>query len=44
MLAFVAGIAVIVVLITVVKLHPFLALIFGALTVGIVAGENLRPC
>ena len=27
-------------LITVVKLHPFLALIFGALTVGIVAGEN----
>ncbi len=33
-----AGIAVIVVLITVAKLHPFLALIFGALTVGIVAG------
>ena len=24
------------------KLHPFLALIFGALTVGIVAGENLQ--
>jgi GntP family gluconate:H+ symporter len=40
-LAFLAGIAVIVVLITVVKLHPFLALIFGALTVGVVAGENL---
>src|SRR5690242_12569790 len=36
-----AGIAVIVVLITVVKLHPFLALIFGAVTVGAVAGENL---
>ena len=32
-----AGIAVIVVLITVAKLHPFLALIFGAITVGIVA-------
>ena len=32
----------IVVLITVVKLHPFLALIFGALTVGIVAGEDLQ--
>ncbi|HTY26788.1 MAG TPA: gluconate:H+ symporter [Mycobacterium sp.] len=41
-LAFLAGIAVIVVLITVVKLHPFLSLIFGALTVGIVAGENLE--
>lgn len=36
-----AGIAVIVVLITVAKLHPFLALIFGALAVGIVAGENV---
>jgi GntP family gluconate:H+ symporter len=36
-----AGIAVIVVLITVVKLHPFLALIFGGVTVGAVAGENL---
>jgi GntP family gluconate:H+ symporter len=35
------GIAVIVVLITVAKLHPFLALIFGAVTVGAVAGENL---
>ncbi len=41
-LAFLAGIAVIVVLITIVKLHPFLSLIFGALTVGIVAGENLE--
>jgi GntP family gluconate:H+ symporter len=41
-LAFLAGIAVIVVLITIVKLHPFLALIFGALTVGIVAGVNLQ--
>ncbi len=35
------GIALIVVLITVVKLNPFLALILGALTVGAVAGENL---
>ncbi|MDT5102873.1 MAG: gluconate:H+ symporter, GntP family [Mycobacterium sp.] len=41
-LAFLAGIAVIVVLITIVKLHPFLALLFGALTVGVVAGENLQ--
>ncbi len=40
MLAFLAGIAVIIVLITVVKLHPFLGLIFGALTVGVVAGEE----
>ena len=40
-LAFLAGIAVIVVLITVVKLHPFLGLIFGALTVGVVAGESV---
>lgn len=40
-LAAVAGIALIVVLITVAKLHPFLALIFGALTVGLVAGENI---
>ena len=40
-LAFLAGIALIVVLITVVKLHPFLALIFGALTVGLAAGQNL---
>lgn len=41
-LAFLAGIAVIVVLITIAKLHPFLSLIFGAMTVGIVAGENLE--
>ncbi|WP_019971155.1 GntP family permease [Mycobacterium sp. 141] len=34
--AFLVGIAVIVVLISWVKLHPFLALIFGALTVGVV--------
>ena len=40
-LAALAGIAVIVVLITVAKLHPFLALIFGALTVGLVAGVNI---
>ena len=40
-LAALAGIAAIVVLITVAKLHPFLALIFGALVVGIVAGENV---
>lgn len=40
MLAFLAGIAVIIVLITVVKLHPFLGLIFGAVTVGVVAGED----
>ena len=36
-----AGIALIVVLITVAKLHPFLALIFGGMTVGIVAGVNI---
>lgn len=36
-----AGIAVIVVLIVGAKLHPFLALILGGLTVGIVAGENV---
>jgi len=41
-LAFLIGIAVIVVLITILKLHPFLSLIFGALTVGMVAGENLE--
>jgi gluconate:H+ symporter, GntP family len=35
------GIAVIVVLITMAKLHPFLALILGARTVGIVAGVNI---
>jgi gluconate:H+ symporter, GntP family len=40
-LAFLAGIAVIVVLITVIKLHPFLALIFGGITVGLAAGEDL---
>jgi gluconate:H+ symporter, GntP family len=40
--AFLVGIAVIVVLITVVKLHPFLALIFGSLTAGLVAGINLQ--
>ena len=40
-LAFLAGIAVIVVLITVIKLHPFLALIFGAVIVGLAAGEDL---
>src|SRR5690348_11637414 len=40
-LAALAGIAVIVLLITIFKLHPFLALIFGGLTVGIVAGEDL---
>ncbi|MBZ5737631.1 GntT/GntP/DsdX family permease [Nocardioides mangrovi] len=37
-----AAIALIVVLITLVKLHPFLALILGGLTVGIVAGENVN--
>ena len=36
-LAALAGIALIVVLITVAKLHPFLALIFGGMTVGLVA-------
>ncbi|MGD9957905.1 GntP family permease [Nocardioides sp.] len=36
------GIALIVALITFVKLNPFLALIFGGLTVGIVAGENVN--
>lgn len=40
-LAALAGIALIVVLITMAKLHPFLALIFGGVTVGIVAGENV---
>lgn len=35
------AIALIVVLITVVRLSPFLALILGALTVGVIAGENL---
>jgi gluconate:H+ symporter, GntP family len=36
------GIAVLVLLITVVKLNPFLALIIGGLTVGAIAGENLN--
>ena len=36
------GIALIVLLITLFKVHPFLALIFGALTVGVVAGENVN--
>jgi gluconate:H+ symporter, GntP family len=40
-LAALAGIAVLIVLITVLKLNPFLALILGGLTVGAVAGENL---
>jgi GntP family gluconate:H+ symporter len=37
-----AGIAVIVLLITLLKLHPFIALILGGLTVGILAGENVN--
>jgi GntP family gluconate:H+ symporter len=36
------AIALIVVLITLLKLHPFLALILGGLTVGIVAGQNVN--
>src|SRR5689334_6472673 len=36
------GIALLVVLITIVKLHPFLALILGALTVGILAWQNVN--
>ncbi len=36
------AIALIVVLITVAKVHPFLALILGGLTVGIVAGQNIN--
>ncbi|HEY0950253.1 gluconate:H+ symporter [Nocardioides sp.] len=36
------AIALLVVLITVVKLHPFLALILGGLTVGIIAGQNVN--
>jgi len=40
-LAALAGIAVIVVLITLAKFHPFLALVGGGLTVGIVAGEAI---
>ena len=42
-LAALAGIALIVVLITVAKLHPFVALIFGALAVGVIAGQNVLP-
>lgn len=41
MVAALAGIAVIVALIVGARLHPFLALILGGLTVGIVAGENV---
>ena len=39
--ATVVGIAVIVLLITVLKLHPFLSLTIGSLVVALVAGENL---
>ena len=42
MTAALVAIALLVVLITVVKLHPFLALIIGGLTVGILAGQNLN--
>jgi GntP family gluconate:H+ symporter len=42
-LAALAGIALIVLLITFGKLHPFVALIFGALAVGVIAGQNLLP-
>ena len=41
-IAALVGIAVIVVLITLVKLHPFLALTLGALTVGILAGQDVN--
>ncbi|MBJ7359036.1 gluconate:H+ symporter [Nocardioides sp.] len=41
MTAALVAIALIVVLITVAKLSPFLALILGGLTVGIIAGENI---
>ncbi|GAB3771985.1 GntP family gluconate:H+ symporter [Nocardioides ginsengisegetis] len=37
------AIALIVVLITVAKVHPFLALTFGAITVGALAGQNVLP-
>ncbi|MGW9263549.1 GntP family permease [Gordonia terrae] len=40
-LAALAGIAVIVVAITIAKVHPFLALVGGGATVGIVAGESI---
>jgi GntP family gluconate:H+ symporter len=36
------AIALLVVLITVVKVHPFLALILGGLTVGVLAGQNVN--
>ncbi|CUR58973.1 putative gluconate permease [metagenome] len=42
LVAALSAIALIVALITFVKLNPFLALIFGGLTVGIVAGENVN--
>ena len=42
-LAALAGIALIVLLITFGKLHPFVALIFGALAVGVIAGQNVLP-
>ena len=40
-LATLLGIGLIVVLITVFKVHPFLSLILGAITVGAVAGQNI---
>ncbi|WP_122816456.1 GntP family permease [Nocardioides pantholopis] len=40
-LAALAAITLLVVLITVAKLHPFLALVLGGLTVGIIAGQDL---
>ncbi|GAA1140157.1 gluconate:H+ symporter [Nocardioides aquiterrae] len=36
------AIALLVLLITILKLHPFLALILGGLTVGVLAGENVN--
>jgi GntP family gluconate:H+ symporter len=41
-IAALAGIALIVLLISLLKLHPFIALILGGLTVGILAGENVN--
>jgi gluconate:H+ symporter, GntP family len=41
-IAALAGIAVLVLLVTLVKLHPLLALTLGALVVGAIAGENLN--
>ena len=41
-LAALVGIALIVVLITALKVHPFLSLIVGGLAVGIVAGQNVN--